>query len=137
MSSFLIADTSGAQVQTWSHFGWYAGTGLFLLGAASGCLRTINGTLVGGFCSLLFGASLVVFFFSLAYSPYAPKRVVSSVKVERPNYELPRRNRISSDHPVAVYVCLVPGVVGAIAGAVAGSVVWVMYRDEKSSAELT
>ena len=74
--------------------------------------------LAGGFLGLLLGGSLLVFSISYAYSPFASQKAVSSVKVvqEQTLGTAIRRPVILSNHPVTLYLCLTPAVLGAIAG---------------------
>lgn len=177
-SLFLVPENKGVYVQPWAHAGWYAGTLLFFIGAASGRLKFINGSgfgggssralpqtisaeadpivekpdepqdnqnsflngvvvggLVGGGLGLLLGANLLIFWFSLAYSPFAPKPVVSSVEVvqERQPGSVFKRPVMRSSHPVSLYICLTPAVVGACAGAIALGVISLKYSGEAGS----
>lgn len=83
------------------------------------------GGLAGGFLGFLLGANLLIFWFSLAYSPFAPKQVVASVKVvqePRPGSVF-KRPVLQSNHPVALYLCLTPAAAGTLAGAIAAAVI--------------
>jgi uncharacterized membrane protein YeaQ/YmgE (transglycosylase-associated protein family) len=78
--------------------------------------------LIGGFLGAMLGGSLLMFWFSLAYSPFAPKSWVSSVKVERDDSRgaVPRRHLHTTNHPVALGLFGVPVLIGATAGSLAG-----------------
>ena len=72
---------------------------------------------------------------SYAYSPFASSEAVSSVKVveERvPESAMPRQV-VQLKHPVTLYLCLTPAVLGVVAGAVGGGVVALKYGGNKSS----
>jgi hypothetical protein len=94
--------------------------------------------LAGGFIGLLLGGSLLVFPMSYAYSPFANSEAVSSVKVveEQSGPSSVRRPVVQNRHPVALYLCVTPAVLGVIAGAVGGGLVAVRYRDRNSSCPL-
>ena len=85
--------------------------------------------LAGGFLGLLLGGSLLVFPMSYAYSPFATSEAASSVKVveERTSYPAMRRNVVQIKHPVTLYLCLTPAVLGVVAGAMGGGVVALKY----------
>jgi hypothetical protein len=89
--------------------------------------------LAGGFLGLLLGGSLLVFSISYAYSPFASQKAVSSVEVveEQTAGTAIRRHVIQSNHPVTLYLCLTPAVLGAIAGAVGGGVIVLKYRESE------
>jgi hypothetical protein len=91
--------------------------------------------LAGGFLGLLLGGSLLVFAISYAYSPFASHTAVSSVKVvqEQTPVTTIRRPVIQSSHPVTLYLCLTPAILGVLAGAVGGSVVVLKYREDSTS----
>lgn len=181
---FFVPENEGFYVQPWAHAGWFVGTILFIFGAATGRLRLINGTglggqqnqaakgstsirreglgptevvedpvpihaaqhegsdsflqgvfvggLAGGFLGLLLGANLLIFWFSLAHSPFAPKHVVSSVEVvrERQPGSVFERPVMRSSHPISLYLCLTPAAVGMFAGATAAGVLAWKYRVE-------
>lgn len=78
--------------------------------------------LIGGFVGMFFGCSLLVFWFSLTYSPYAPKTWRSSVavKMDRTRPGEPRRPVMTTSHPVALGLVAVPAALGATAGIVGG-----------------
>lgn len=78
--------------------------------------------LIGGFLGVMLGGSLLMFWFSLAYSPFAPRSWVTSVKVERDDSRgaVPRRHLHTTSHPVALGLFGVPVLIGATAGSVAG-----------------
>lgn len=92
--------------------------------------------LAGGFLGLLLGGSLLVFPMSYALSPFASSEAASSVKVvdERAPSSAMRRHVVQLKHPVALYLCLTPAVLGAVAGAAGGGVVAMKYGGSKSSA---
>lgn len=102
--------------------------------ASSGVMaHMLGGGLAGGICGLLLGASLLVFWFSLAYSPFAPQTVSSAVTVEReqaPESTRPR-NVFRSRSPILLYLCLAPAAIGIIAGASAFGVIGIRYRGAK------
>lgn len=87
---------------------------------ASTALGGLGGSLVGG----MFGATLILLWFSLTYSPFAPQGWGSSVSVERRRVTASGRREpvLTTDHPVAVYAFGIPFVLGGIAGAVFGGV---------------
>ncbi|QGQ23133.1 hypothetical protein F1728_10835 [Gimesia benthica] len=78
----------------------------------------------GGFAGLMLGGSLLLLWFSLAYSPFAPAGWAGSVKVEqRANGHLIENERVmTTTHPVALYAFGVPIGLGATAGAIIGGV---------------
>ncbi|MBN73010.1 MAG: hypothetical protein CME32_27460 [Gimesia sp.] len=78
----------------------------------------------GGFAGLMLGGSLLLLWFSLAYSPFAPAGWASSVKVEqRAGSLLPENKEVmTTTHPVALYAFGVPIGLGATAGAIIGGV---------------
>lgn len=92
--------------------------------------------LAGGFLGLLLGGSLLVFPMSYAYSPFATSEAVSSVEVveERAPGSAMHRRMIQFKHPVTLYLCLTPAVLGVVAGALGGGVVALKYGGSKSSA---
>jgi hypothetical protein len=92
--------------------------------------------LAGGFLGLLLGGSLLVFPMSYAYSPFATSEAVSSIKVaeERASNSGRRRSVVQMKHPVTLYLCLTPAVLGVVAGAAGGGVVALKYGGNKSSA---
>ena len=94
------------------------------------------GGLAGGVLGFLLGANLLIFWFSLAYSPFAPKQVVSSVEVvreERPGSVF-KRPVMRSSHPVSLYICLTPAAIGILAGATVAGIIVLKYRDEAEPA---
>lgn len=62
------------------------------------------GGLAGAFLGFLLGANLLIFWFSLAYSPFAPKEVVSSVEVvhEQQPGSVFKRPVMRSSHPISL-----------------------------------
>lgn len=75
-------------------------------------------TLAGLILGMVLGASLVVPWFSIAYSPFAPQGWQESVKVEQkrtPGTPV-KRNVHTSSHPVIAYLFLVPAGLGAVVG---------------------
>lgn len=91
--------------------------------------------LAGGFLGMLLGGSLLVFPMSYAYSPFATSEAVSSVDVvqEQAPRSGRRRSVVQMNHPVTLYLCLTPAVLGVVGGAVGGGVVAMKYRGSKSS----
>jgi hypothetical protein len=87
------------------------------------------GGLAGGFLGFLLGANLLVFWFSLAYSPFAPRQVVSSVKVVREQQpgSVFKRPVLRSSHPVSLLLCLAPAAGGALTGAAVAAVIALKY----------
>ncbi|MEP3479954.1 MAG: hypothetical protein ABJZ55_11955 [Fuerstiella sp.] len=83
----------------------------------------------GGFFGVVLGAALgasfVLLWFSITYSPLAPREWVSSVSVERQRLGTSGREDpvMLSNHPVVVYAFGLPVALGAVGGAVFGSVV--------------
>ncbi len=79
---------------------------------------------IGGLLGSLLGCSLLVFWFSLAYSPFAPTGWTSSVKVKHERTEPAGHKQpvMTTNHPVAVYLVAVPAAIGASLGATAGGV---------------
>lgn len=94
--------------------------------------------LAGGFLGLLLGANLLTFWFSLAYSPFAPKQVVSSVEVvhERQPGSTFKRPVMRSSHPISLYLCLTPAAVGILAGVTAAGVIALKYRGEAQPTDI-
>jgi|GEM_PF-1546583 hypothetical protein len=80
--------------------------------------------LIGGFVEMVFGCSLLVFWFSLASSPFAPGGWASSVEVkrERVNQSQSAQPVATTDHPVALYLVLVPAAIGLTTGVVGGGI---------------
>ncbi|ODA35525.1 hypothetical protein [Planctopirus hydrillae] len=85
-----------------------------------------RGVLVCGFLGSLLGffvgANLLIFWFSLAYSPFSPRTVASSVEVvrERQPGTVFDRPVLRSNHPIALTLGLIPTACGALAGAATG-----------------
>ena len=83
----------------------------------------------GGFFGTVIGAALGVTFillwFSITYSPFAPRDWVESVSVERQRAGTSGREVpvATTRHPVALIAFVVPVALGAMAGAVVGGVV--------------
>ena len=90
------------------------------------------GGLAGGFLGFLLGANLLIFWFSLAYSPFAPRQVVLSVKVvhEQQPGSVFKRPVLRSSHPVSLLLCLTPAAGGALTGAAAAAVIALKYPPE-------
>lgn len=78
----------------------------------------------GGFAGLMLGGSLLLLWFSLAYSPFAPAGWASSVNVEqRANSRLVENQEVmTTTHPVALYAFGIPIALGVAGGAVLGGV---------------
>jgi hypothetical protein len=93
------------------------------------------GGLAGGFLGFLLGANLLILWFSLAYSPFAPKQVVSSVEVVREEQRgsVFKRPVMRSSHPISLSLCLTPAAIGFLAGAAAAGVIAFKYRDGRGS----
>lgn len=96
------------------------------------------GGLAGAFLGFLLGANLLTFWFSLAYSPFAPKEVVSSVEVvhEQQPGSVFKRPVMRSSHPISLYLCLAPASVGVLAGATAAGVIVLKYRGEAQPTDI-
>jgi hypothetical protein len=71
----------------------------------------------------MLGGSFLLLWFSITYSPFAPREWVSSVSVERRRvdraYEEPL---LTTDHPVALFAFFGPVALAAAGGAVFGAV---------------
>lgn len=94
-------------------------------GKRSGILSSIAFFgLAGGFAGLMLGGSLLLLWFSLAYSPFAPAGWAGSVKVEqRANARFIENERVmTTTHPLALYAFGLPIAVGATTGAILGGV---------------
>jgi hypothetical protein len=80
--------------------------------------------LIGGFVGMFFGCSLLVFWFSVASSPFSPDGWASSVEVKRDrvNSSQIARPVSQTDHPVALYIVVVPAIIGLTTGVVGGGV---------------
>lgn len=84
---------------------------------------TLLGGCGGALLGLLLGGSLLLIWFSLTYSPFAPQEWVASVEVERRRVDRPyHQSGLSTDHPIAMYAFGAPIALGAAAGAVLGGV---------------
>lgn len=96
------------------------------------------GGLAGGVLGFLLGANLLIFWFSLAYSPFAPKQVVSSVEVvhEQQPGSVVKRPVMRSSHPISLYLCLTPAAVGILAGVTAAGVIALKYRGETQPTDI-
>ncbi|WP_417386511.1 hypothetical protein [Gimesia sp.] len=95
------------------------------IGKRSGILSSIAFFgFAGGFAGLMLGGSLLLFWFSLAYSPFAPPGWAGSVNVEqRANGHLiENENVMTTTHPVALYAFGLPIGLGATAGMILGGV---------------
>jgi hypothetical protein len=90
--------------------------------------RTVLGSMVAGAAGFgllgaILGATLLLFWFSLVYSPFSPAGWGASVnlEVDRTSFpsQSPTRGRImhTTNHPVALYLFFVPVLVGAGGGA--------------------
>lgn len=80
----------------------------------------LGGALLGG----MFGATLILLWFSLTYSPFAPQGWVESVSVERQRTDRAGHEErvLTTDHPVVMYAFGVPLACGAFTGAMLGGV---------------
>ncbi|MFN3189436.1 MAG: hypothetical protein ACE361_02850 [Aureliella sp.] len=85
------------------------------------------GTLLGA----LLGASFVLLWFSMTYSPFAPQAWATSVSSERTRVGTSARDVFiaETDHPVALYAFGFPVALGALGGAVFGGIVRVSDGD--------
>lgn len=91
----------------------------------SGILSSIGFfSFFGGFLGLMLGGSLLLFWFSLTYSPFAPAGWASYVSVEQK--QEPRtghtKSMMTTKHPVAFYLFGAPIVLGITVGVLAGGV---------------
>lgn len=90
----------------------------------------LGGALAGGIIGFLFGASLLVFFFSWAYSPFATRDAVQAVDVV--TQSLPNSTRqhsfLAAKGWLPVLLCLVPSAIGSTAGALLLSVLYVREK---------
>lgn len=79
---------------------------------------------MGAILGMLMGASFLLLWFSITYSPFAPPEWVSSVSVEKRNRSAGERREsgFATDHPVALIAFGAPIALGATAGAVLGAV---------------
>lgn len=93
-------------------------------GTRHGLLASVGwGGVFGALIGAMFGGTLVLLWFSLTYSPFAPQSWVGSVSVERQRTTSARQESVlTTDHPVVFYAFGVPIVLGATAGAVLGGV---------------
>lgn len=106
------------------------------------------GSLAGGFLGILLGGSLLVFWMSAAFSPFAPSsRTVAETNNEnRQSFDANEQRRmrqrpggmtIRSRSSVGLYVCLVPTFLGAIFGGMGlGGIAWIYPEDSDSKVEL-
>jgi hypothetical protein len=85
----------------------------------TGPIKTIASlTLIGSLVGVIAGASLVVPWFSIAQSPFAPKGWHESIKVEQqrvPGSSV-KRNVHTSSHPLVIKLFLYSAALGAAAG---------------------
>ncbi len=91
----------------------------------SGILSSIGSFgVVGGILGLLVGGSFALLWFSVAYSPFAPKDWATSIKsMPNPKVGAVREfSWVATSHPVAVYAFGAPIVLGVTAGAIVGGV---------------
>jgi hypothetical protein len=93
------------------------------------------GGLVGGFLGLMLGGSLLLLWFSIACSPFAPDGWTSSIFVETVGSEirLPRERAATTRHPVALYAFFAPIVLGAVAWAAICGVAAAFQKAVKAS----
>ena len=80
--------------------------------------------LIGGFVGMFFGCSLLVFWFSLATSPFAPGGWASSVEVKREQVSSRQVKQpvATTNHPVALYLVVVPAAIGLTTEVIGGGV---------------
>lgn len=104
------------------------------------CKGAFVGGLAGGFLGVLLGGSLLVFWFSIAYSPFAPTgraaNVVGQTNMEprsaqRRMREPGARLTIRSSNRGGLYLCLVPTVIGIAAGAIGLGTIAFIYPEEQ------
>ena len=89
-----------------------------------------GGGLVGGLAGLFLGLSLLIFWFSLAYSPFAPREVTSSLKLAEQRRVGANRG-LHSDHSVSLYLALAPAAVGVAVGVTAGAVLCLTHQQRR------
>jgi len=79
---------------------------------------------IGGVIGSIFGCSLLVFWFSLAYSPFAPESMSSSVEVKKERIVASGQQRhvMTTNHPIALFLVGIPALLGAGTGVVGGGV---------------
>lgn len=78
----------------------------------------------GGFLGLMLGGSLLLFWFSIAYSPFTPAGWASSISVEQ-RHETgsgQRKDAMTTKNPVALYTFGIPIALGGTAGALIGGI---------------
>ena len=105
------------------------------------------GSLAGGFLGILLGGSLLVFWMSIAYSPFAPstRTVLDSSSENRQQFDPNQQRRmrqgpgsmtVRSRSSVGLYVCLVPMLLGATFGGIGlGGIAWVYPEDSDPEVE--
>lgn len=89
------------------------------------------GGFFGGLLGTWIGASLILLWFSLTYSPFAPQDWVASVSVEHQRVGTSARKEpvAVSDHPVALYAFGLPLAIGVFGGALFGGIVRVSEEE--------
>ena len=80
--------------------------------------------LIGGFVGAMFGCSLLIVWFWLAYSPFRPAEWVASIEVEHERVTPSQQPTpvAKTDHPVALYLIGIPIAIGVAVGAIGGGV---------------
>jgi hypothetical protein len=111
-------------------------------GRPCGVLGSIGvGSLAGALLGLFLGGSLLLLWFSITYSPFAPAEWVESVSLEKQPIDgaLRERRVATTRHPIALYAFVGPIVVGAAAGGLlAGTDTAIQkFRDRGSVADKT
>lgn len=77
----------------------------------------IVGSLGGALLGMMLGGSLLLLWFSITYSPFAPRDWVESVELKEQHVDGTRSRRVAStSHPVAMYAFFGPLAVGAAGG---------------------
>lgn len=86
---------------------------------------------IGSLLGMMLGLTFVLFWFSITYSPFAPRSWVESVRtVEHRRPDGRREHGITSNHPVLWYAFGIPVGLGAATGTVLGAFVPVYSMDE-------
>lgn len=86
----------------------------------------LGGGLAGGICGFFFGASLLVFYFSWAYSPWASLETIQSVEatVQRSPESGRFQSVFKTRHALPLLLCAGSTVLGAIGGATVMSIAY-------------